>query len=98
MSEQEIVRYAYLDNVVRNSSHEELVEKLIELDEKHKKLKEEIHREKSLKELYRDRLDKAISFINEKTFRDDINFPNTNGLGISSTNELLEILKGGKDD
>lgn len=98
MNEKEIVRYAFLSDFVRSSTNEEIVRKLIELDEKHKKLDEECYREKSLKELYKDRIDKAISFINGKSFRDDINFPNAYGLGISSTNELLEILEGVKDD
>ena len=93
MSEQEIVRYAYLDNVVRNSSHEELVEKLIELDEKHKKLKEEIHREKSLKELYRDRIDKAIEYIVQEIFYCLASGDNT----YIYLDNLLEILKGVKN-
>ena len=41
MNEKEIVRYAFLSDFVRSSTNEEIVRKLIELDEKHKKLKEE---------------------------------------------------------
>ena len=44
----------------------------------------------------KDRIDKAISLINRKSFRDYNNFPNAFALGISSTNELLEILKSDK--
>lgn len=56
MSDKEIIRYAFLSDFVKESSEEDIINKLIELDDK---LKEKNNKIKQLESV----IDKAIKFI-----------------------------------
>ena len=77
----EICKEFYREGFKQNLFDKRMLEHELEI------LKEESYREKSLKELYKDRIDKAIFFLENSDY-------GKMRFGI----DLLEILKGGKDE
>ena len=59
MSDKEIIRYAFLSDFVKESSEEEIINKLIELDDKQKEKDNKINQLESV-------IDKAIEYLKRK--------------------------------
>lgn len=70
MSDKEIIRYAFLSDFVKESSEEEIINKLIELDNKQKEKEEKIKQLESV-------IDKAIETTNQLQRSDWVCFGKT---------------------
>ena len=86
---KEVIRYAFLSDFVKKSTEEEIIEKLIQLDDKHKGLSNEIQQREDI-------INKALDFIDETCWYPDCN--NYSNMLDFEVKELRKILKGGEDE